>query len=108
MVFRLSELFLIDNSPPEIIIHKHEIQSDEINLQFSVADNNSILREVFYQLDGKSHKSIRPDDGLFDSTRENFTLNIDDLASGGHSLLLEAVDELGNSAILTVPFKVGN
>ncbi len=106
--FRLSELFLIDNSPPEIIIHKHEIQSDEINLQFSVADNNSILREVFYQLDGKSHKSIRPDDGLFDSTRENFTLNIDDLASGGHSLLLEAVDELGNSAILTVPFKVGN
>ncbi len=106
--FRFSELFLIDNSPPEIIIHKHEIQSDEINLQFSVMDNNSILRDVFYQLNGKSHKSIRSNDGLFDSTRENFTLNIDDLASGGHSLLLKAVDESGNSAVLTVPFEVEN
>ena len=106
--FRLSELFLIDNSPPEIIIQKHEIQSDEINLQFSVADKNSILSEVFYQLDGKSHKSIRSNDGLFDSTHENFTLIIDDLAPGGHSLLLEANDEVGNSAVLTVPFQVGN
>ena len=71
-------------------------------------DNNSILRDVFYQLNGKSYKSIRSNDGLFDSTRENFTLTIDDLASGGHSLLLEAVDESGNSAVLTVPFEVEN
>lgn len=106
--FSVSKLFLIDNSPPEIFIKEYEIQGDEINLHFSVTDKNSILRKVFYQLDGKTHKSISPNDGLFDSIHENFTLVVNKLASGKHSLFLEAYDELGNSGIFTMSFEIRN
>ena len=106
--YRLSNLFLIDNSPPEIFVLKNEIQSNRINLQFRVEDKNSILREAYYQLDGKSYKSFRPNDGLFDSKSEIFTLDINNLASGGHSLILGADDELGNAAVLTLPLEVGD
>lgn len=104
---RLSELFLIDNSPPaiELLDPSGEIGHQNLPTRFRVSDELSVLRAVYYTLDGQKARSLRPDDGLFDAREENFSLALEDLKPGSHSLLLEAFDEIGRATVLSLTFE---
>ncbi len=104
---RLSELFLIDNSPPEIefLDTTEDMGNKDHLIQFKASDDLSVLRAVYYTLDGQKARSLRPQDGLFDSKEESFALALEDLKPGSHSLLLEAFDENGRAAVLSLSFE---
>ena len=104
--YRLSEVFLIDNTPPKIEITSQSASDEGLELEFHSVDAHSIHRAAFYTLDGQPSRSIRPIDGLFDSRKERFQLAIDSVGKGAHSLVLEVYDEKGRSAVLTVPFEL--
>ena len=104
--YRLSEVFLIDNTPPKIEITSQSASGEGLVLEFRSVDAHSIHRAAFYTLDGQPSRSIRPVDGLFDSRQEQFQLEIDSVGKGAHSLVLEVYDEKGRSTVLTAPFEL--
>ncbi len=104
--YRLSEVFLIDNSPPQVSVTERRAEQESLHLEFQSVDDFSINKAAFYILDGRPAQSIRPIDKLFDSKIERFQLMIDSLEEGSHSLVLEVYDESGRSGVLTVPFEI--
>lgn len=104
---RLSELFLIDNSPPaiDLLDSIENLGRDGQPIHFQASDDLSVLRAVYYTLDGQKARSLRPQDGLFDAREENFALALEDLKAGSHSLILEAFDENGRAAVLSLSFE---
>lgn len=104
--YRVSEVFLIDNTPPKVEITNQSASGKGLMLEFRSIDAHSIHRAAFYTLNGQPLRSIRPIDGLFDSRSEEFKLEIDSVNKGSHSLVLEVYNEKGRSTVLTVPFEI--
>ena len=53
-------------------------------------------------MDGGDPVAASADDGLFDSTREPFTLTLTTLSPGPHKIEVQALDQAGNKAEQTV------
>ena len=104
-----SSPFLVVNTPPVLTV-------DPQGVLATTADPNGItrsmetlhglataklcfIRAVQYRVDGsKDAYAAAPDDGLFDSGNEPFTITIDTkgMASGTHQVTVEAFDQAGN------------
>jgi len=104
--FRLSEVFLVDNTSPVLSIDGPDMTSGHATMVFTARDSNSVLQSAGYTLDGRPFRSALPDDGLFDSREESFTLEFSELSKGAHSLVFKVQDEKGKSVVITVPFTV--
>jgi len=101
----VSEAFLVDNTPPVLTVRKQEVANDHARFVVEAADAASVISSAAYALDGKAEVALRPDDLIFDSTNETFTVELADLSKGEHSLLLRAQDEVKNSAVLKLNFE---
>ncbi len=104
--FRLSEVFLVDNTSPVLSIDDQDVSGGHATMAFTARDTHSVLQSAGYTLDGRPLRSALPDDGLFDSREETFTLEFSELSDGAHSLVFKVQDEKGKSAVITVPFTV--
>ena len=92
----VSELFMIDHSAPKITLVKTQPDSNSPKeFTFKVEDSFSIIRAFYYALDGGEFEALRPHDGLFDSQTETFSVKIDKLEPGMHSLVIQVYDEKG-------------
>ncbi len=60
--------------------------------------NDALTRVVKadYAVDGGPWVPVFPDDGLFDSLREQITLSLPDLKPGPHLFMVRATDAAGN------------
>jgi hypothetical protein len=96
-----SESFLVDHDPPVVTLNLRE-RGASILLE----DSLTRLVKAEYALDGGPWKPLFPDDGLFDTNREQLTLSLPELQPGAHLLMVRAVDAAGNvgsrDAILVV------
>lgn len=103
---RESEPFLVDTSSPTITIDNVETNTTNrtSRVQFSIIDTASNILVSAYKLNGKDALRAFPDDNLFDSKDESFTLNLTNLPSGEQSLLIEAQDTSGNRTIHQMTF----
>ena len=105
--FRLSEIFLVDNTSPNLSLDNLDVsESNHASMALMASDSHSVLKSASFTLDGHPFRSANPDDGLFDSRQESFTLDFSNLTGGSHSLVFKVQDEKGNSAVITVPFTV--
>jgi hypothetical protein len=102
---KISEAFLIDNTPPVLTIKKQQVEKNRARFVVEAVDGVSVISSAVYSLDGKDDVSLRPDDLIFDSTTETFTVELNDLSKGPHSLLLRVQDEARNSSVLKVNFE---
>ena len=102
----MSEIFLVDNTPPVLSVDGTDVDGDHTTMVFTARDSHSVLQSAGYTLDGRPFRSAFPDDGLFDSREESFTLEFSELSKGAHSLVFKVQDEKGKSVIITVPFAV--
>lgn len=98
---RISEVFLIDNTPPIIVVDQYRRNGDQVTLRLTASDSTSLIRSASYRLNGKDNDSIHPDDGILDETLENFTLTLKSPVDSKESLLVEIEDEVGNVTALT-------
>lgn len=117
---RVSEPVVVDNTPPSIeirsissnkgqmtLITPAEIYSEHANIELTVIDRFSAIEQLAYTIDSnKDFKAAIPDDLVYDTTEENFTLALDKLTDGEHVVSIRAKDSVGNTAYKTVELNV--
>ncbi|MCX7766338.1 MAG: hypothetical protein N2246_06515, partial [Candidatus Sumerlaeia bacterium] len=103
----ISEIFIVDNTPPEIInlLSKSE-ERQNVTISATAQDATSTIVSARYNLDAQEWLYLLPEDGLFDSTTENFSFTLKDLKPGEHTLALLVTDNAGNSSTRKVVFNV--
>ncbi len=101
----LSEPFLIDNTPPVLTVQKQTVERDHARIVVDAVDSASVISSAGYSLDGKDEVALRPDDLIFDSTNETFTIELNGLSKGAHSLLVRVQDEAKNASVLKLNFE---
>ncbi len=100
-----SEAFLIDNTPPALTVKKQEVTKDRARIVIEAVDGASVISSASYSLDGKDDVALRPDDLIFDSTSETFSVELANLSKGPHSFLMHAQDEAKNTSVLKLNFE---
>jgi len=98
IALRRADPILIDNAPPSIGPLNHQVVNRTLRIVGSVSDALSPIGSVSYSLDSaETWQPILPDDLIYDSTRETFTVNIPQLSQGSHVVAIRAYDNHGNS-----------
>jgi hypothetical protein len=101
-----SEAFLIDNTPPALTVKTQQVEKDHARIVIEAVDNASVISSAAYSLDGKDEVALRPDNLMFDSTNEMFTVELTGLGQGAHSLLLRVLNDVKNTSVLKLNFEV--
>jgi sugar lactone lactonase YvrE len=101
----VSDAFLIDNTPPVLTVKKQILEKDYARIFVEAVDGASVISSATYSLDGQDEVALRPDDLIFDSTNETFTLELTGLNRGAHGLLLRVQDEAKNASVLKLNFE---
>ena len=104
---RISEQVIVDNSAP--VIKKHSIDKNKktITLKLLVSDEFSAIGRLNYTVDSNEKwKGTMPDDMVYDTTVEDFTIVIDKLEAGEHIIAVRIADSVGNIIYKTFEVKV--
>jgi hypothetical protein len=92
--------FLIDSTAPEVA--NFSVTGNRI--QFTAADNTSIISNVFYSFDGKLWYPVFPVDMLNDSKNETYDFNLANL-QGKKFIFLKVMDEYENCKVFQEEFQ---
>jgi hypothetical protein len=94
---RVSEPVDIDNTPPVVRAEgEAKIVGDRARVAIEVTDSTGMVKHADFSVDGGAWRSIFPDDGIADSPRERFTLDLPIEGAGEHTISLRAFDSNGN------------
>lgn len=102
---RVSEPVDIDNTPPVVrSAGQAQVAGDRVTARFDVEDATGRLKRADVSIDGGPWRAASPDDGIADSPRETYTLDLQITGAGEHTISLRAFDSSGNvgSARLTI------
>lgn len=103
---RISEPVDIDNTPPVVRPsgNPQTAAADNVRALFEVEDATGRLKRADVSIDGGPWRAVSPDDGIADSARESYTLDLQIAGAGEHTISLRAFDSSGNvgSARVTV------
>jgi len=111
---RVSEPVVVDNTGPVVIRMKTmsavENGAEYRVFEFGVSDELSAIGQLEYTIDSNADWiGTVPDDLVYDTTDENFTIKIDakeDFPKGDHVLTIKVSDAVGNTTYKT--FEVNN
>jgi hypothetical protein len=104
---RLSDPFDVDNNPPRIGPIRADVSGSSARLEFEVADSFSILGEVIYSVNAREWEVATPQDGITDSPREDYRLELTGLSQGEATVVIKASDTSGNSSTAKTVLRVG-
>jgi hypothetical protein len=99
---RITEPVVVDNTGP--VIRKYSIESGKkaVVLKMQVSDQLSAIGKVDYTLDSNTDWiSAVPDDLVYDTTDEDFTIVIEQLSTGEHIIAVRVSDDIGNTTYKT-------
>jgi hypothetical protein len=94
---RVSEPLDIDNTPPNVrALAEAQVTGDRVRVAFEVDDMTGMIKRSDLSVDGAAWRTIFPDDGIADSPRERYTLDLPLTGAGEHTISLRAFDVSGN------------
>ncbi len=95
----ISDIFIIDNTPPRIYDLKAEpIGNNNIYLVTGkIEDEGSYIKSISYSIDGSEWKPISSTDQILDSKVEYFSFPTSALLTGEHTIAIKSTDSAGNS-----------
>jgi hypothetical protein len=94
---RISEQVIVDNTAPVIKKHSIDKRKKTITLKLLVSDVFSAIGRLNYTVDSNEKwKGTMPDDMVYDTTDEYFTIVIDKLEPGEHIIAVRIADSVGN------------
>ena len=99
---RITEPVVVDNTRP--VIKKYSIESDgkAVVLKMQISDQLSAIGKVDYTVDSNAEWiSTVPDDFVYDTTDEDFTIVIEQLDAGEHIIAVRVSDDVGNTTYKT-------
>jgi hypothetical protein len=100
---RDSSAFLIDHTPPAIVVSSVRTEGARTTLVFDVNDADSPVSRVEYSRDGGVHwTALFPKDGIADSKSERYEVTIDGRIGDG-GLTIRASDSMNNTDTKHVP-----
>lgn len=104
---RISDPVIVDNTGPVIknVVCKQD--NKNVTITFKACDELSAISQTYYAVDSNSRWiAAIPDDMVFDTLEEDFTLAIEDLAAGDHVVAIKALDAVGNTTYKTIDVKI--
>jgi hypothetical protein len=96
---------MIDNTPPAVTVGATRYSEGSAHIEFEAADAASPLRRCEYSLDAAGWVPLEAADGVIDSLREKFVLDLSSLAPGEHLLVIRAADSANNTGLAKVVLK---
>jgi hypothetical protein len=101
----ISAPILIDNTPPVVTLGAVRYAAGSAHIEFTAADAVSALRRCEYSLDASSWVPVEAADGVIDSLREAFSLDLKGLSPGEHLVVVRVADSANNTATAKVILK---
>lgn len=100
---RISEPIDIDNTPPVVrTLSPPQITADHIKINFDVEDATGRIKRADVSIDGGAWHEVFPDDGIADSQRERYSLDLAVAGAGEHTVSLRAFDNSNNVGNVSV------
>ena len=96
---------MIDNTPPIVTIGEVRRTGATAHVEWEATDRASSLRRCEYSLDANSWIPMESIDGVIDSPRERFALDLTALTPGEHLLVIRAADSANNTGVAKVVLK---
>jgi len=99
---RITEPVVVDNTGP--VIKKYSIAGGDkaVTLKMQISDQLSAIGRVDYTVDSNADWiSAVPDDFVYDTTGEDFTIVIEQLDAGEHIIAVRVCDDVGNATYKT-------
>jgi hypothetical protein len=93
---------LIDNTPPQVQVSAPRRRGASVELDVEAIDAVSPLRRCEYSVDAGPWMPLEAADGVIDSPRENFRVQLQDVAAGEHVIVIRAIDSAGNAGLAKV------
>ncbi|MCA1630576.1 MAG: hypothetical protein LC785_03455 [Acidobacteria bacterium] len=94
---RTSEPVEVDNTPPVVrAAGEARIAGERVTLSFVAEDAGGMVKRADVSVDGGAWRAVFPDDGIADSPRETFTLDLPLAGAGEHTVALRGFDASGN------------
>ncbi|MDQ3585933.1 MAG: hypothetical protein M3407_09195 [Acidobacteriota bacterium] len=94
---RLSEPVSIDNTPPVVrSVGDAMLKSDRVVVRFVVEDAMGMVRRADVSVDSGEWQMVFPEDGIADSPRETYVLELPLTGAGEHTISLRAFDAGNN------------
>lgn len=100
---RLSEAVDIDNTPPVLrAFGNAAVTGDRVRGVFDVEDVTGRIKRADVSVDGGTWREVFPDDGIADSPRERFSVDLRLEGPGEHTISLRAYDNSNNVGTISV------
>jgi len=104
---RISDPVVVDNTGPVIRKYAIEKSGKAATLKLQITDELSVIGKLEYTIDSNAQwKSTLPDDLIFDTTDESFTITTEELEPGEHVIALKISDDVGNTTYKTFEHSV--
>ena len=101
----VSSPVMIDNTPPIVTVGTVRSSAGSAHIEFEAADAASPLRRCEYALDAATWVPVEAADGVIDSLREKFVLDLTGLSPGEHLVVIRAADSANNTGVAKVVLK---
>jgi hypothetical protein len=101
----ISSPVMIDNTPPVVTIGAVRRDGTNAHIEFDAADAASPLRRCEYSLDANMWVPMESVDGVIDSPREKFNLDLTGLPPGEHLVVIRVADSANNTGTAKVVLK---
>jgi len=94
---RISDPVVVDNTGPSIRSSSVEKDKEKVTVRLKIFDELSVIGKVNYTIDSKANWiGTLPDDLVYDTKDEAFTIEIEDLEAGEHIISVRISDDIGN------------
>ncbi len=108
---RISDPVVVDNTGPAIKTVEQKIDAENgkkfVTLRLQVSDELSAIGQLQYTVDSNAQwKGTVPEDLVYDTTDEKFTIVIEEPKAGEHILAVKVQDDLGNTTYKTFEFNL--
>lgn len=103
---RTSEPIDVDNTPPVVrAVGEAQVANDRVRIVFETEDVTGMVKRADVSIDGSAWRSTHPDDGIADSPRERYSLELPVNGAGEHTISLRVFDMNGNAGSTRVSFR---
>ncbi|MEP7074641.1 MAG: hypothetical protein ABI878_02435 [Acidobacteriota bacterium] len=103
---RTSEPIDVDNTPPVVVgIGQPQTMGDRTRIVFEATDASSYLTRAEYSVNGGEWQTVYADDGISDSPKERYPIDLLLSSPGEYSVTLRAYDVNSNSGNARVVIK---
>jgi len=104
---RISDPFVIDNTPPAIEGSQVTVKDRTATVTFKVKDDFTAIGKVSYTVDSNSDWiATLPEDIVYDTTEEYLKITLEEMHQGFHVLALRVSDDIGNTLYKTFDINI--